>query len=267
MKTSMNPLRIAIVLLAVAVLVVLAINIVRPGPDTGSLYDEAPPDADWVLFVGNSHTYVNDLPGMVQRIAHFDEGAPPIWTGEHTLPGAHLMQHTENADLLEGIRTQGIEAVILQGAGWEPFAQPDEFIAAYRQVANLAIEGGTRPILFEIWTHASHSPIYDEPGFPQTPEQAAQVIEELSREATADLDAEVAPVGRAWEYHRRSATGIDLYAADGNHASPAGTYLSALVIYGSLRQKTLPTGLWHPRGVSESDAEILIGVANSVLGL
>jgi hypothetical protein len=54
--------------------------------------------------------------------------------------------------------------------------------------------------------------------------------------------AEVAPAGIAWQLARRDAPGVELYADDGSHPSPAGSYLSAATLVARLFGKS-PVGL------------------------
>src|SRR3989442_1625729 len=46
-----------------------------------------------VLFIGNSYTYVNDLPGMLQQIAATAKAPPLISTEQVTVGGAALVDH------------------------------------------------------------------------------------------------------------------------------------------------------------------------------
>jgi hypothetical protein len=43
-----------------------------------------------VLFVGNSFTYFNDMPGMVEKLARQDPGARPVFAAEYAPPGWRL---------------------------------------------------------------------------------------------------------------------------------------------------------------------------------
>jgi hypothetical protein len=52
-----------------------------------------------------------------------------------------------------------------------------------------------------------------------------------------ELDVKVAAVGIAWEDVRAKLPAIDLFANDGAHPSPAGTYLAGCVIYASITGK------------------------------
>jgi len=56
------------------------------------------------------------------------------------------------------------------------------------------------------------------------------------------LEADVAPVGTAWQRALREDPALELYMRDGSHPSPDGTYLAACVFYATLLDKN-PAGL------------------------
>src|ERR1700734_3192916 len=92
------------VLVLLALLLLLALGgcgTTRPGPsgtapspsaDAGSSTQtvDAGPSALNVLFIGNSYTYVNDLPGMLSQIAATAGTPPTIKTAEVVQGGATL---------------------------------------------------------------------------------------------------------------------------------------------------------------------------------
>lgn len=54
----------------------------------------------------------------------------------------------------------------------------------------------------------------------------------------------MAPMGQAWDLAAQRHPGLELYAADGNHAAPAGAHLSALILFATLTSvppNSLPT--------------------------
>jgi hypothetical protein len=63
------------------------------------------------------------------------------------------------------------------------------------------------------------------------------MIEDLARSyegIAKELGARVAPAGRAWDEARRQLPDVPLHAKDGSHATPAGSYLAACVIFRTL---------------------------------
>jgi len=98
------------------------------------------------------------------------------------------------------------------------------------------------PVLYETWARGPGHSYYtgDNPEFPGGPAQMQQELRDGYELARQDVDAAygsgkatTAPVGDAWED-----TGWnDLHSTDIYHANSRGTYLAALVIYGTIYQE------------------------------
>ena len=61
------------------------------------------------------------------------------------------------------------------------------------------------------------------------PEEQQDVLDDAFSRVASETDARFVPVGAAWQLARARHPEIELYAEDGGHASPAGTYLAACV--------------------------------------
>ena len=80
-----------------------------------------------------------------------------------------------------------------------------------------------------------------------------------------DLRATLAPVGRAWQRVRQENPGLELYASDGSHPSPAGSYLLASTLVSTLfpdADRDAPSAIWgHPvrgDGVVDDRRKVLL---------
>lgn len=178
------------------------------------------PDRLRVLFVGNSLTATNDLPGRVQAIAHS--------VGEVQLDVA---AYTPGGYALEDQWSDGTARAMVEAGGWDvvvfqqgPSSLPSSGVNLRRWTATWArtvrAHGG-RPALLTVW-----------------PEQArsyalANVIANY-RAAAIAARAGLFPAGVAWSRCLAAAPRIRLYGPDGFHPAPVGTYLAALVVYSSL---------------------------------
>ncbi len=134
--------------------------------DAGSLGD-APVDARpkdlRILFIGNSYTYVNDLPGMLSRIAATSGVLPTITTDQIVQGGARLIDHWNNGVAQGRIRDGGFTHVVLQGQS-EEAALPydsDVFALSARHFGDLAVGAGAQPTLFVTWARAPGDGDYD----------------------------------------------------------------------------------------------------------
>lgn len=178
-----------------------------------------------VLFLGNSLTYWNEMPWMLEKVAA--AGSPQIVAEFVGASGMSLRQQWERGHALRAIRERRWDFVVLQGQSSEPETRPDEF-ARYARRLDLEIRRrGARTVFFLTWANRGKS---------------QDAITTRYRKAARDLGAFVAPVGIAWQ--ALQAKGSDLYDESGVHSNLAGSYLSACVFYATLTGKT-PVGLPH----------------------
>jgi hypothetical protein len=183
-----------------------------------------------VLFLGNSYTYVNDLPTVFRDLAR--AGGQNVETGMVANGGETLAQHAVSTVSLDAIRGSSWRFVILQEQSEIPALasawQGQMFPAAETLVAAIRATSAT-PILLETWAHRDGWP---EEGLDHAAMQAA--ISEGYRSLGTDLGVAVAPAGDAWQAVLRHDPAIDLWQPDGSHPSPDGTYLAACVLYTSI---------------------------------
>jgi hypothetical protein len=174
-----------------------------------------------VLFIGNSFTYVNDVPCLVQRMAAL--GTPGVVLDVTTVAaaGATLEQHWQGGPAQRLLRENPWDYVVLQDQSSRPLYGPQLVIDYAARFAELSRAAGAQPILYMTWAPAAH---------PEVEAQVAAVYDQ----AAARSGARVAPVGLAWTAARSSAPTITLHASDGVHASPRGSYLAALVLANAL---------------------------------
>ena len=180
-----------------------------------------------VLFIGNSLTYVNDVPGILQALAD-SAGGDKLAVASRALPNYALIDHWTEGVAQNTIAQGGWAWVVMQ-QGWTP-------AGIYRDTLRLATRNfgvgiakiGAKPALYQTW------PPVDRPN------DFAGSIESYEL-AAADVSGVVFPVARAWLAVWKLDPSIQLYS-DGLHASLAGSYLAALVMYARIFDRT-PVGL------------------------
>jgi hypothetical protein len=121
----------------------------------------AGPAREWrVLFVGNSLTYVNNLPALLRALGE-SQGAA-ITTETWAAPGGTLADRWRGGHVAEALRTRRFDVVVLQEQGGHlaacmASAQEQRrapcaaSLRAYRDIARLAQEHGARTLLFQTW--------------------------------------------------------------------------------------------------------------------
>jgi len=193
------------------------------GSDSGE-----PPGGRRVLFIGNSLTYTNDLPGMVQALARA-AGLPPLQASSITKGGASLDDLWALHEVPTAIAEGHWEVVVLQQG---PSSLPESRVllrAATQRYAEAIRRAGGRPALYMVWPAAGWAGDFD-------------AVSESYTLAAHDVDGILFPVGAAFRLARQIDPSVELFSDDGFHPSPTGTYLAALVIVGRLYDRS-PVGL------------------------
>jgi hypothetical protein len=199
-----------------------------------------------VLFIGNSFTSFNDLPGTVTAIAR--SLADQVDQGSSAPGGYTFMKHTTDPTTLSEIKARPWNYVVLQEQSELP-ALPESLMAREtmpyaRRLVSLVHEHdpATKVVLFETWGYQDG----DANNCPVLPYMCTYAsMQEHLREGYAEIaratGATEALVGQAWKAARARYPGIDLYIGDGKHPSVYGTYLAACVFYRTLFGRP-PTG-------------------------
>jgi hypothetical protein len=218
-----------------------------------------------VFFLGNSYTYFNNLPGMLEAISEGLDG-PRLVTDSHTHGGYTLRRHADDGHLPGAFGDPGAtglqwDVVVLQEQSslatstdtlTGDLGSPDQFQGAVRDLESVVRGLGASPALYMTWAKK------------RWPDQLEE-ISEAYRGMGAELDSPVAPVGAAWAAVIDQRPDLELFVADGSHPTPAGSYLAACVIYATLTGES-PIGAprevwgapWSGGGPLESGAPTLL---------
>ncbi|MCC6251138.1 MAG: T9SS type A sorting domain-containing protein [Bacteroidia bacterium] len=228
-----------------------------------SFYSQAQPKK--VLFIGNSYTYVNDLPLMFRNLAlangdtiTYDSSAPGGYT---------FQQHCTNSNTLSKISAQAWDYVILQEQSQLPSFPPTQVqtdcFPYATQLCNLILanDSCSQVVFYMTWGRkygdaancAFYPPLC-------TFEGMQNRLRESYLQMGNDNEAIVSPVGQAFKYSRMADSTINLYTSDNSHPSVAGTYLAACTFYATIFQKS-PVGINFNGGLSASNAAFLQQIA------
>jgi hypothetical protein len=214
-----------------------------------------------VLFVGNSYTFVNDLPGMFVQLAW--SGGHAVQTGMSAPGGWRLADHVGSADTLEKIKSAQWDYVVLQEQSEIPAseqARTAQMYPAARQLVSQIRKSNATPIFFLTWAHRDGWP---ENGLNSYADMQLQINYGYLGIAQ-ELDVPIAPVGVAWSTIHSENPQLDLWQQDGSHPTEQGTYLAACVFYAVIFRQS-PEGLKYHAGLSNEIAESLQTVAASTV--
>lgn len=165
------------------------------------------------LFIGNSHTYFNDMPHLMALMC---KKCADVLVDVTMLAysGRTLQWHTkEYFSLRFNLSYGGYDYCIIQQAA-HPFPPEEETVPYAKEIIKLCREVGTIPVLYLPWAEKTK---------PENQRRLTETYEKLAAETGALL----APVGRIWQSVQAQRPDIALYWHDGEHASPYGDYLAA----------------------------------------
>jgi hypothetical protein len=199
----------AAVVCALAVASFVALGAARPA---------AP--AERVLFIGNSLTAVNDLPGLVEALSRLSSG-PALVCRVVVFADHSLEDHWARGDAQRAIAEGGWSTVVLQQG---PSALPESqvLLREYTKRFDAVIrKAGARTALYMVWPSQARFQDFDGVSASYTT-------------AAKDVHGLLLPVGDAWRAAWKRDASLRLYGDDGFHPSALGSYLAALVMYQGL---------------------------------
>jgi hypothetical protein len=210
-----------------------------------------------VLFIGNSFTSVNDLPATFTQLAK--SGGMAVVTGMCAPGGYRLNRHISDPATLKALDSRKWDIVVLQEQSQVPAIENERDSNMYPAVRGFnerIRKAGSVPLLYMTWGRKDGCP---EIGYSDYSSMQEKLIEGYNGIA-AELSIEVAPVGIAWKTVVERRPYMAMWASDGVHPSPAGTYLAAAVFYAVIFHQS-PAGLNFTGSLTSGDAGFLQGVA------
>ena len=181
-----------------------------------------------ILFIGNSLTYTNDVPGMLGRMLE-EAGVEVGRITSVAFPNFGLQDHWESTAARSLIAEGGWHAVVMQQGPSATEGRPSLIDYSQRFGAEIEQAGG-RPALYMVWP--SQARFFDFDGVSNSYATAAE-----------SSDGLLFPAGEAWRAAWRRDPGLVLYGPDEFHPSAMGSYLAALVMFQQLADRdpsTLP---------------------------
>lgn len=172
-----------------------------------------------ILFIGNSHTYFNDMPAMAAR--RFREHGYDCEVTMIAHGGWYLEQHVQEPDVKFNILYGHYDYVVLQEYS-HPFGPEEKLFSAVKQLNEWIREAGAKPVIYMTWAKKDE---------PDQQERMTKAFRQISEE----IGAISAPVGELWWQYRREHPEVEMYAGDGAHASKEGSEFAAECIWNAIR--------------------------------
>jgi len=195
-----------------------------------------------VLFLGNSLTFTNDLPGMLRRLGAAD--GITIETRDESQPNHALEDHWNRAASRDALADGRWDVVVMQQGPSSLAASRAQLVRWARTWADAARARGARPAMYMVWPDTTRFAFFGDVA--------------LSYRTAADSSGSALyPAGEAWLAAWARDGQLPLYGPDGFHPGVAGTYLAALVIYRVMTGRAPP----YLNGVVSAPADSVLHAA------
>ncbi|MCB9224236.1 MAG: PKD domain-containing protein [Crocinitomicaceae bacterium] len=223
-----------------------------------------------VCFLGNSYTYVNDLPGMVSSIATADGNT--LIKDQNTPGGYTLEGHSTNSTSLSVISSDQWDYVVLQDQSQLPsfpWSQVSTDVLPYAEILCDSIRSANAcaiPLFYNTWGRLNGDPQWDSINtFDKMNARLANAYGFMS-----DVNSgKRAPVGIGFDHVDNDLSSpitlTQLFSGDGSHPSVHGTYLAACIFYEMIFETSAQGNSYLPTGISVSEASYIQNVANHVV--
>ena len=173
-----------------------------------------------VLFIGNSHTYFNDMPELFARMVREMTGEKPEVT-MLAYSGRSLAWHREEYFSIRfALLYGGFDFCVLQQQA-HPFPGEEATFRSAHEILELCRKCNVQPVIYMTWAKK------DEP-------EMTEVMSRAYRKLAGEENVLLAPVGELFAEVQQKHPESDLFWNDGAHASVYGDYLIAATFAGLL---------------------------------
>jgi hypothetical protein len=173
-----------------------------------------------ILFVGNSLTYFNDLPLIVESLADSVPGLTPaqrLAPDMAAFPDFALEDHWAEGTAVRALDERKWNVVVLQQGSSALEASRVNLREWTKKFDTKIRAAGARTAMYAVWPLETRQFDFDR-------------VNESYTLAATDVNGMLFPVGEAWRAAWRRDPNLQLYAADGLHPSVRGSYVAGLVI-------------------------------------
>ena len=221
------------------------------------------------LFLGNSYTYVNNLPQMITDMA---ASTGNVFIYDSNAPGGYTLQgHSSNATSLAKIAIGNWDYVVFQEQSQLPSfpisqVQTDVFPFAKMLDSTINADNPCAETVFYMTWGRKNGDASNCASWPPVCTYAGMdSLLDLRYRMMADSNnAIVSPVGRVWNYVRQLYPSLELYQPDESHPSVAGTYVAACTFYTVMFRKD-PTAITFNSTLTPTDAANIRAAAKLIV--
>ena len=178
-----------------------------------------------ILFIGNSLTGANEMPGMLVALAESARVTPLPTVDVDWVSDFALVDHWSLGTARELIANGHYDIVVMQQGPSSVAVNRDTLRLAVGLFAPLIRGAGGVPALFAVWPTADRQIDFD------------RATESYSL-AAQDVGGMLFSGGETWRAAWRRNPALQLYSADGLHPSPLGSYAVAVSMIGIIYDRS-----------------------------
>ncbi|MFC1499554.1 DUF4886 domain-containing protein [Candidatus Zixiibacteriota bacterium] len=217
-----------------------------------------------VLFIGNSLTYYNDMPGMFRTLAQI--AGKEVYVRESTVANSTIDFHATSSHTLNRIKLYDWDYVVLQGASFR-IAFPStvsELMPYYTLLKDYIWRycPNARVVMFMDWAPREGIDLLSGEHLSYTEFQ--QMLHDGTRYVAEALGFMIAPVGWGWKHVYENSTTISMIGTDQTHPTRSGSFLQACIYYATIFQES-PEGINYLGGIISTISRFMKSTAAEVV--
>jgi hypothetical protein len=223
-----------------------------------------------VLFIGNSYTSANNLPGLIASLATADGNT--LTFDAHVPGGSQFNQHAVNATVLNKIAADDWDFVVLQEQSQKPsfpYAQVQSDVYPFAETLVDSIYSNNEcsvPLFYSTWGRENGDAQWD--SINTFEKMNARLFNAYGYMAD-QAEGMMSPVGIGFSHVKQDGPAVvgftDLYVNDGSHPSIKGSYLAACIFNNIVFSQTSTGNTFLPAGVTANEVAYLQSVADHVV--
>ncbi len=221
-------------------------------------------------FLGNSYTYYNDLPNLIDSLANAN--GDDLIHGQNTPGGYTLNGHSTNTASLNLLKADTWDFVILQDQSQLPsFPYGQVIVDVYPKAKILcdsirSANACAIPVFYNTWGRQNGDAQWDSINtFEKMNNRLYSAYNYMATENSGILG----PVGLAFKRVYDDVSPVvshaSLYNPDGSHPSIFGSYLAACIFYNTLFSTNALGNNYLPNGMTQSEADYLQQIASNTM--
>lgn len=189
-----------------------------------------------ILFIGNSYTFFNDMPKLLEALAK--ENGKELAADSVTKGGRHLYENLADGDEYRAkieslIKENSYDVLFLQEQSFLSITDFNKFLYGVKSLKEAV--GAKRTILYSTWGRKKGSKKLEELGL--SSEEMSKKLIEAYICAARYTNSEISPVGKAFLSISKANAEIELYNPDLSHPSYVGSAVAAICHYYAIFSK------------------------------